>query len=384
MTDMARLLATGEAHKRRAATSMNARSTRAHTVVILNRELDGVQNKFFFADLGGSETLSKSNAAAEVKMPVLVVGDEEVERITWAEYYGHRKRVEETLNINRGLFALKKCVDALHTREAARKAGEPLPYVPYQDAKLTMLLAEGLGGSAKTAVVCACSRDDAHAIETIQTLRFGERCSSLTARTEVTEGHLARALAGLEKEVAAKERWEERRVKRKDERHGADTEVVKELLVSQGRLAEAQHVGSGEAMGGEEEIVTSVLVGAEKERAILEKLLRQKRELLGDTAEDKDDWAAAKQAWHDQSAKQVLLPHERKLEKRFSPSALAQEPGLVADGLEFIFRKTTTARGQGYDDAFYAGLAQQLASAGGAGWEPHAVLKELCALDLDA
>ena len=45
-----------------------------------------------------------------------------------------------------------RCVDALHTREAARKAGEPLPYVPYQDAKLTMLLAEGLGGSAKTAV----------------------------------------------------------------------------------------------------------------------------------------------------------------------------------------------------------------------------------------
>ena len=68
MTDMARLLATGEAHKRRAATSMNARSTRAHTVVILNRELDGVENKFFFADLGGSETLSKSNAAAGVKM----------------------------------------------------------------------------------------------------------------------------------------------------------------------------------------------------------------------------------------------------------------------------------------------------------------------------
>merc|ERR1719333_1395415 len=107
---------------------------------------------------------------------------------------------------------------------------------------------------------------------------------------------------GGEEEVAAKERWEERRVKRKDERHGADVEVVKELLVSQGRLAEAQHVVSGEAMGGEDEIVTSVLVGAEKERAILEKLLRQKRELLGDTAEDTGDWAAEQKAWHDQSA----------------------------------------------------------------------------------
>ena len=47
--------------------------------------------------------------------------------------------------------------------------------------------------------------------------------------------------------------------------------------------------------------------------------------------------------------------------------ALATEPSLVADGLEFVFRKTTTARAAGYDDAFYAGLAQQLSRAAGAG-----------------
>jgi kinesin family protein 5 len=127
---------------------------------VLTRQCDGITNRLFFADLGGSEQLNKSKAAAETKAPVVVVGGEEQSRITWQEYYDHRKRVEETQQINKGLFALKQCVDALHRREICKKEGINLPYIPYQESKLTMLLQEGLGGRAKTTVVCCCSRDD--------------------------------------------------------------------------------------------------------------------------------------------------------------------------------------------------------------------------------
>jgi len=33
---------------------------------------------------------------------------------SWAEYYASRQRLAEAVNINTGLLALKKCIDALH------------------------------------------------------------------------------------------------------------------------------------------------------------------------------------------------------------------------------------------------------------------------------
>jgi kinesin family protein 5 len=381
MAELEQYLRVGDSHKRRAATAMNERSTRAHTVVVLTRQCEGVMNRLFFADLGGSEQLNKSRAADETKAPVVVVGGEEQSRITWQEYYQHRKRVEETQQINKGLFALKQCVDALHRREIAKREGMPLPYIPYQDSKLTMLLQEGLGGRAKTTVVCCCSRDDVHAVETFQTLRFGERCAALTSSPEVTEKELMRAIAALDAQIAEleqaiekKERWEERRVKRVDERHGADVEIVKAELISQGRLQEAENV-TGDALTGEEEVVTSVLVGAELERATLEKVLRTRRELLGEEWTDDSAWKAENKAWHTDQ-KQVLLPHERKLERRFSKAAVATDRALQADALEFIFRKTATAVREQFGEETYARLTQGITGV------PHEYLQALAQKDL--
>ena len=45
------------------------------------------------------------------------------------------ERMRETVHINLGLLALKKCVEALNSRA---------PYVPYMDSKLTMVPAPPL------------------------------------------------------------------------------------------------------------------------------------------------------------------------------------------------------------------------------------------------
>ena len=63
-----------------------------------------------------------------------------------AEYYSRRQRLAEAVNINTGLLALKRCIDALHEGQRAKREGKSPPHVPYQDSKLTMLLSSALGG----------------------------------------------------------------------------------------------------------------------------------------------------------------------------------------------------------------------------------------------
>jgi len=259
LTEVHELLRTGDSQKRRAATAMNFNSTRAHTVVALTLCQRNLENgtehtsRFLLADLGGSEQLAKSKANEGMK---------DIGTTSWAEYYQARERVSEATGINLGLFALKNCIDALNERQVALKEGRRPPRVPYQDSKLTMLLSGALGGDARTAVVVAGTLDSVHAPETIQTLRFGERCRGVENKASLNSADLRAAvdeidlqISMLESDIRRKERWETRREVRQD-------------------------------IEGEETIATSVLVGAEAERAKLESALRRRSVLLGDPQPD--------------------------------------------------------------------------------------------------
>ena len=54
-----------------------------------------------------------------------------------------------------------------------------------QEAKLTKLLRGAFGGSSRTTCVIAASPDDAHAENTVQALRFGERCATITNSAKI-------------------------------------------------------------------------------------------------------------------------------------------------------------------------------------------------------
>merc|ERR1719387_1672057 len=144
-----------------------------------------VRSRLFLADLGGSERVSKSKADTGLVAPVTVVGGVEQSRASWSEYYAQRRRIQETLHINVGLLALKKVIAALHKRSELMEAGETerLPYVPYQDSNLTMLLSEALGGQSRTLCICTATMDSHHAVESLQTLRFGEVCGQVQQQT---------------------------------------------------------------------------------------------------------------------------------------------------------------------------------------------------------
>ena len=96
------------------------------------------------ADLGGCELLKKSKAQGE--------------------------RLQEAVQINLGLLALKNVITALHQGHS---------YVPYQDDRLTTALQPSLGGRGTTLVLVTGRPEGEHVTETCQAMRFGEVCAQV-------------------------------------------------------------------------------------------------------------------------------------------------------------------------------------------------------------
>ena len=247
------LLARAEAAKRRAATMMNERSSRAHSLLMLTLEqravgraggaLEGapkVTTQLCLADLGGSEKVKKSGASGE--------------------------RLQEAIHINKGLLALKSVVNALNRKQS---------HVPFHDDQLTMLLRPSLSGGAQTYVLLAARPEGDHATETLQTLRFGETCAAVEVAAKGGADRQAAAalealdaqVADLERRIMEKERFETFVERRRDERAG-----LLDAYGAGGALTDFQF----------EEKKVSRIVGAEKEREQLERILAARRSLLSE------------------------------------------------------------------------------------------------------
>ncbi|GLD99022.1 hypothetical protein PINS_up007740 [Pythium insidiosum] len=133
-----------------ASTRMNKDSSRSHCILMINatrKELRGTLVKratMYIVDLAGSEFVNKTNASGKV--------------------------LQEARAINKSLSALSNVIKAL---------GEGKKHVPYRDSKLTRLLQDSLGGSAKTCLILAASCSSYNMAETISTLRFGLRAKEI-------------------------------------------------------------------------------------------------------------------------------------------------------------------------------------------------------------
>lgn len=94
-----------------------------------------------------------------------------------------------------------------------------------------MLLSEGLGGNCKTSIVVSASMDNQHALETLSTLRFGEKCACLELEAhshhqtmlESVLADLDHRIKDCEQQIRVKERWEIREEVRQDELAEANT-----------------------------------------------------------------------------------------------------------------------------------------------------------------
>jgi hypothetical protein len=155
--EMERILEIGAASRASSATLMNEGSSRSHslfivTVVQYNSETgEKISGQLVLVDLAGSEMVKKTAASG--------------------------KRLEEAKSINKSLSALGNVINALTT-----KGNKSTMHIPYRDSKLTRLLENSLGGNSRTALVLACSPSSWNEMETLSTLRFGNRAKQIENR----------------------------------------------------------------------------------------------------------------------------------------------------------------------------------------------------------
>lgn len=160
--EVASLLRLANSRRTVAATLMNERSSRSHSVFTLRvsgynahtgTRCEGCLN---LVDLAGSERLNASGAA------------------------GDKDRLRETQNINRSLSALGDVIAALGEK-SVEKASEK--HVPYRNSKLTYLLQNSLSGNSKTLMILNLSPLAAHLGESLTSLRFATKVNNTTIGT---------------------------------------------------------------------------------------------------------------------------------------------------------------------------------------------------------
>ncbi|KAF5454141.1 hypothetical protein F2P56_023828 [Juglans regia] len=181
-SDVITLMNLGQKNRAVSATAMNDRSSRSHsclTVHVQGRDLTSgsiLRGCMHLVDLAGSERVDKSE----------VTGD----------------RLKEAQHINKSLSALGDVISSLAQKNS---------HVPYRNSKLTQLLQDSLGGQAKTLMFVHISPEPEALGETISTLKFAERVSTIelgAARVNKDSAdvkELKEQIAGLKAALAMKE-----------------------------------------------------------------------------------------------------------------------------------------------------------------------------------
>ncbi|KAG2315464.1 hypothetical protein Bca52824_018586 [Brassica carinata] len=147
--DVLQLMEAGEMNRAVGSTSMNSRSSRSHSIFMVHvrgKDASGgtIRSCLHLVDLAGSERVDKSE----------VTGD----------------RLKEAQYINKSLSCLGDVISALSQKSA---------HIPYRDSKLTLLLQDALGDQAKTLMIAHLSPEEDSFGETISTLKFAQRVSSV-------------------------------------------------------------------------------------------------------------------------------------------------------------------------------------------------------------
>merc|ERR1719437_144802 len=130
---------------------MNSESSRSHlvliiTVVSVNKETgEQLRGKILLVDLAGSERLKKSSVEADGE--------------------------KEAIEINKSLTALGDVIEGITKNQKV---------IAYRNHKLTQLMQDSLGGTAKTLMFVNCSPASSNLDETVMSLKYATRAKTIT------------------------------------------------------------------------------------------------------------------------------------------------------------------------------------------------------------
>ena len=102
--------------------------------------------------------------------------------------------IKETGNINKSLFVLGKVISSLTDKKNTNQ------HIPYRDSKLTMLLMDSIGGTAKTLMIACVSPSSVYSDETMSTLNYASRTMNIKNKPLVQMDAREKAREDLEEE----------------------------------------------------------------------------------------------------------------------------------------------------------------------------------------
>ncbi|XP_050250048.1 kinesin-like protein KIN-UC isoform X3 [Quercus robur] len=174
------LLQVGEANRHAANTKMNTESSRSHAILMVHirRSVhEKVNDEINSQEKGTKSDLFDGNGIPIVrKSKLLIVDLAGSERIDKSGSEG--LLLEEAKFINLSLSSLGKCINAL---------AENSSHIPTRDSKLTRLLRDSFGGSARTSLIVTIGPSARHHAETASTIMFGQRAMKIVNMVKLKE-----------------------------------------------------------------------------------------------------------------------------------------------------------------------------------------------------
>lgn len=103
--------------------------------------------------------------------------------------------------INSGLLALGNVISCLAIASEGGNSGSPI-HVPYRNSKLTRLLADSLGGNARTVMIACASPAEDDYDETLNTLQYAARARKIQNKPVInTVDNYAVAMAAMKQRI---------------------------------------------------------------------------------------------------------------------------------------------------------------------------------------
>ncbi|NWS86376.1 KIF14 protein, partial [Toxostoma redivivum] len=182
-SDIQSWLQLGNKQRATAATVMNDKSSRSHsvfTLVMTQTKVDFVNEEkcdrrltshINLIDLAGSECCTKAQTTGE--------------------------RLKEGVSINKSLLTLGRVISALSKQsQNGRKT-----FIPYRESVLTWLLKESLGGNSQTTMIATVSPASSSTEETLSTLRYAKQACSIINIAKVNEDVNVKLIRELKAEI---------------------------------------------------------------------------------------------------------------------------------------------------------------------------------------